>query len=90
MSSPDCAKLTGKRRYQVVGSSHFVKACPTCGRTLQIQVRYMGREVSCGHCQGRFLAFHNDLAHETLADLHQPVNVMQRADELLNSIDDSI
>jgi len=46
----------------VVGSSHFVKSCPTCGRTLQVQVRYLGREVTCGHCHGRFLAFHDDLA----------------------------
>lgn len=78
----------GKRRYQVVGSSHFVKTCPTCGRTLQIQVCYMGREVTCGHCQGRFLAFHDDLASGAVQDLVQPTDVMARANELLNSLDD--
>lgn len=73
----------------MVGSSHFVKSCPTCGRTLQIQVRYMGREVSCGHCHGRFVAFHDDLDHNsTLADLSGTTDSLQRANELLNSLDD--
>ena len=72
----------------MVGSSHFVKSCPTCGRTLQIQVRYIGREVNCGHCDGRFLAFHDDLAENTLSGLDSPSDAMQRAEELLNSLDD--
>ena len=72
----------------MVGSSHFVKSCPTCGRTLQVQVRYMGREVTCGHCHGRFLAFHDDLARDESAGLGRNRDVMQRAKELLNSLDD--
>ena len=73
----------------MVGSSHFVKSCPTCGRTLQVQVRYMGREVTCGHCHGRFFAFHDDLAQdESTAAQSATSDVMQRANELLNSLDD--
>ena len=72
----------------MVGSAHFVKSCPTCGRKLQIQVHYIGREVNCGHCHGRFLAFHNDLAEDTLAGLGGTTDAMQRAEELLNSLDE--
>ena len=75
----------------MVGSSHFVKTCPTCGRLVQIQVQYMGREVSCGHCNGPFVAYmEEDEAAEraSLANLGSTKNLMQRADELLNSLDD--
>jgi hypothetical protein len=72
----------------MVGSSHFVKPCPICGRTLQIQVRYIGREVSCGHCHGRFLAYHGEMARDASATFGKATDALQRADELLNSLDD--
>lgn len=75
----------------MVGSSHFVKSCPTCGRLVQIQVQYMGRGVNCGHCHGRFVAYLDDVAatgQSTLASLGSSSELMQRADELLNSLDD--
>ena len=34
----------------------FVQACPTCGRRLRIQVRYLGMKLTCQHCNGRFIA----------------------------------
>ena len=73
----------------MVGSSHFVKSCPTCGRLVHIQVRYMGRELNCGHCNGQFIAYHDDRAasEDSVARLDS-ANLMQRADELLNSLDD--
>ena len=37
-------------------SIYFVQECPTCGRRLQIRVDYLGREVVCQHCQGKFVA----------------------------------
>lgn len=79
----------------MVGSSHFAKSCPTCGRLVHIQVRYMGRELNCGHCNGQFVAYHDDRAaddraatEDSLSSLGSPTNLMQRAEELLNSLDD--
>ena len=74
----------------MVGTTHFVKSCPTCGRTLQIQIQYMGKRVTCGHCNGQFLAYYDDLAesaHSTTADKD---DVMRRVDELLSSFDGPI
>lgn len=35
---------------------YFFQECPTCGRHARIRVEYLGRRVTCLHCQGRFLA----------------------------------
>lgn len=32
----------------------FIRTCPTCGRSLEIRVELLGREVECVHCLGRF------------------------------------
>ncbi|MDO4628138.1 MAG: zf-TFIIB domain-containing protein [Planctomycetia bacterium] len=34
----------------------YIQKCPTCGRRMQIQVRYLGMTLTCPHCQGRFVA----------------------------------
>ena len=34
----------------------FVQECPTCGRSLEIGVAHLGREVYCRHCHAKFLA----------------------------------
>jgi hypothetical protein len=34
----------------------YHQGCPVCGRTLQIQVKLLGRRVYCQHCGGGFLA----------------------------------
>lgn len=36
--------------------SYFQRACPTCGRRLRIDMRYLGQPVWCGHCRRRFVA----------------------------------
>lgn len=36
--------------------TYFVQECPTCGRSLQIRVEYLGRKVVCQHCQGKLTA----------------------------------
>lgn len=30
--------------------------CPTCGRRLSIQTRYLGLKMTCQHCHGTFIA----------------------------------
>jgi len=58
---------------------NFVQECPTCGRTLEIPVEYLGREVACQHCRGRFVA--TDSTNSPL--LSDSGILMQRADELI-------
>src|SRR6185295_14434910 len=37
-------------------SAYYIQECPTCGRSLQIRVEYLGRQVVCQHCRAQFLA----------------------------------
>jgi hypothetical protein len=34
----------------------FYQECPICGRSLRVPVKYFGRQMSCSHCEGTFLA----------------------------------
>jgi hypothetical protein len=62
-------------------SVYFVQECPTCGRSLEVRIEYLGKFVVCQHCQGRFVAcdpeLHAPLMSTAASDL------LQRADELL-------
>jgi hypothetical protein len=60
-------------------ATYFVQACPTCGRTLEIRVEYLGKRVVCQHCQGRFVASNSRHAY----DLSDSGILMRRAEELL-------
>lgn len=40
---------------------HFYQDCPTCGRPTKIKVQYLGRWVSCRHCEGEFVAVDDSL-----------------------------
>jgi len=66
---------------------YFVQECPTCGRSLQVRVSYLGKNVVCQHCHGRFQAY------DPAAGLPPPESasdsgmaLLQRADELLESV----
>ena len=37
-------------------ATYYLQRCPICGRQLQVRVEYLGRKLSCQHCQGSFLA----------------------------------
>ncbi len=71
----------------MVGSSHFTKSCPTCGRSVRINVHYLGREVGCGHCNGTFVATDNEAAYVDTDSTASLPDVMQRADELLSVLE---
>lgn len=58
-------------------STYFVQQCPTCGRTLQVRVEYLGRHLVCQHCHGRFVA------RDPSNVLHGSDDLMARADQLL-------
>ena len=65
--------------------TYFVQECPTCGRSLQVRVEYLGRQVVCQHCHGRFEACDPASAADTLSK--SGLNLLRRADELLESIE---
>ena len=64
-------------------SIYFVQECPTCGRSLQIRVAYLGRKVVCQHCSGQFEAF--DPATNGVSLEQSGTDLLRRADELLES-----
>ncbi len=64
-------------------SIYFVQECPTCGRTLQVHVEYLGRQVVCQHCHGRFEA--HDPSNTGPATSDSGIDLLRRADELLGS-----
>jgi hypothetical protein len=61
-------------------STYFVQECPTCGRSLQICVEYLGRQVVCQHCHGRFEA-----SQSTGTLRGATTDLLRRAEELLES-----
>jgi len=66
-------------------STYFVQECPTCGRRLQIRVEYLGKQVMCQHCQGRFIA--SDPSNVRIDNGQAGNALLRRADELLESVD---
>lgn len=61
-------------------STYFVQECPTCGRSLEIRVEYLGKKLVCQHCHGSFVA-----ADPQKSPLESATSstVLQRAEELL-------
>jgi DNA-directed RNA polymerase subunit RPC12/RpoP len=58
-------------------ATYFLQRCPTCGRQLQVRVEYLGRKLSCEHCQGSFVAAFESACGEASSE------TMTRADQLL-------
>ena len=44
----------------IKGATHFVQACPVCGRPLRVCNDDMGCLVVCQHCRGQFIASYPD------------------------------
>jgi hypothetical protein len=61
-----------------MAEAYFVQECPTCGRSLQIRVDYLGKRVICQHCHGSLMA----RAQEPAA--HRGVDLLRRASELID------
>lgn len=59
----------------------FYQECPTCGRHLRIRVEHLGRQMTCMHCSGSFLAVDREsrLGKEAV----QIPSLLDRAEELL-------
>jgi hypothetical protein len=64
-------------------SAYYYQDCPTCGRSLQVRVEFLGRLVVCRHCRGQFEAADPSSLDDRMSD--SGIRLLQRADELLNS-----
>jgi len=56
--------------------TYFVQECPTCGRSLEVKVEYLGKKLACLHCRGTFIA--KDPSNEM-----RDTPILRRADRLL-------
>lgn len=59
----------------------YVQECPTCGRSLEIRVEYLGKKVACQHCSGRFVARDPSLEDTEVIDPYE--SLLRRVDQLL-------
>lgn len=62
-----------------MNQTYFVRQCPTCGRSLHIQVQYLGRTLACQHCNGKVEA-----VEDSAVQADDSVALLERADALLN------
>ena len=68
----------------MAGATYYIQSCPICGRRLQVRVEYLGKQVSCRHCGGQFVARDSRMGR---ADPAQATNeLLQRAEQLLNAL----
>lgn len=63
-------------------SMYFVQECPVCGRPVQVRAVYLGRQVSCQHCGGQFLA--SDPADPCNRQTGARMGLLDRAQMLLD------
>lgn len=66
------------------GGTYYVQECPTCGRSLQVRVEYLGKRVSCKHCNAKFEAC--DPSSANYPPMDSGISLLDRADELLESV----
>lgn len=64
-------------------SIYFVQECPTCGRNLQVRVKYLGKLVVCQHCGADFEACDPSSAAYPPSD--SSLSLLDRAEELIET-----
>ncbi len=65
-------------------SVRFARTCPTCGRTLEIPVELLGREVCCHGCGASFRATDKALDHRLPT---QAEDIDTKVDRLIQAAD---
>ena len=60
---------------------HFLRACPVCGRPLQVRVEYVGRLITCRHCGGSFVAGNPFCPNDPMAERNS--HLLRKAERLL-------
>jgi hypothetical protein len=73
----------------VSGAAYFNQDCPVCGRGLRVRVAYLGKQVACQHCGGRFEASDPESAHyappSAISGSLSGLALLQRAEELIET-----
>jgi hypothetical protein len=64
--------------------AYYYQDCPTCGRSLQVRVEYLGRTLCCPHCRGGFRAV--DPSSVPLSSGDGQFDLMERANALLAAV----
>ena len=68
----------------MASGTFFVRACPTCGRNLEVRVELLGRDVECVHCGANFRATQED---RNRADDQRIEQVLARAQQYIASVE---
>ena len=68
----------------MAGITYFVQECPTCGRRLQVRVKYLGKRVACHHCGAQFAACDPQSPEYPPAD--SSLALLARVDQLLEEV----
>lgn len=68
----------------MAGGTYYVQECPTCGRSLQVRVKYLGKRVACQHCGAKFEAC--DPSSQNYPPMESGISLLARADELIESV----
>lgn len=68
-------------------NTYFVQECPTCGRKLEVRVKYLGKQVVCQHCGARFEAY--DAGTASYPPPPSSISLLERAEQLLQSVSSS-
>jgi hypothetical protein len=58
----------------------FVQECPTCGRSLEVRVELLGKQVYCQHCGASFRAQNREFRSIDNPDTE---SLLRRAERLL-------
>lgn len=67
----------------MASGTFFVRACPTCGRTLEVRVELLGKQVECVHCGANFVA--NECPDGPQDDLRID-QILARAQQYIDSV----
>ena len=69
------------------GGTYYVQECPTCGRSLQVRVEYLGKRVACQHCGAKFEAC--DPSSNNYPPMDSGISLLARAEELIDTVERS-
>ncbi len=67
----------------MANSIYFIQECPTCGRNLQVRVKYLGKSVVCQHCGAELQAC--DPSSVNYPPTESSLSLLERAEELLET-----
>jgi len=59
---------------------YFIQHCPTCARTLEVRVEYLGKRVTCQHCSAAFLA------SDDVSGANGTPSILERAEMLIHTV----